>query len=75
MTTNANILRSFRAATYRDLAREAVHQGWVLKVMGSSHVIVTNPANGEYVILSQTAHEGGDVVKAKRSEFKRKGLR
>jgi hypothetical protein len=66
--------RSFKAGGFRDLYRRAVAQGWSVSMTGKQHILLVPPDGGRGVMLSATAHEGGDVLRAKQSEFRRAGL-
>lgn len=68
-----DVLRAFRSADFRDLARQALRQGWTAYVRQGGHVDVVNPA-GVVVQLSATAHTAGPVLAGKRHEFERAGL-
>lgn len=69
-----SVARSIRASGFRELYRLAVAQGWTVSMTGKQHILLVSPA-GVGVMLSQTAHEGGDVIKGKRAEFRRAGLK
>jgi hypothetical protein len=70
--TSATVPR-FRAPEFRDLAREAMSQGWDVYQRKGGHVSAVNPQTGARVDLSATAYSG-PVVSAKRRDFIRAGL-
>jgi hypothetical protein len=68
-----SVIRAIGSDQVRDLARQAIGQGWDVYSTGGGHLAVVHPATGAQVTLSRNAG-GGHAIANVRQAFARAGL-